>query len=230
MGLYSDRRDVVTTIHEIDADIRARHLLKHPFYSAWSRGEIPLSTLAEYARQYYQFESNFPRYVGATYAQLTDPSQRRVLLENLMDEEGRPPTHPELWLDFAASVGASSRSVQAARPSESMQHLLNVYERATLKGTAPSGLGALYAYESIFPEVAAEKSRGLRDHYSIRSRAAHEFFRVHSFADMAHSAAERRVMQSLMRQSPEAGIVMRGEARRSMRAWWSFLDSFGIAP
>lgn len=88
----------------------------------------------------------------------------------------------------------------------------------------------MYAYESIFPEVAAEKSRGLRSHYGIRSKAAHEFFRVHSVADVAHSAAERRVMGTLIRESPEAALTMRAEARRSMRGWWSFLDSFGVAP
>jgi pyrroloquinoline-quinone synthase len=220
----------VTTIEEIDEDIRARHLLKHPFYTAWSRGEIPLATLADYARQYYQFESNFPRYVAATYSRLSDPAQRRVLLDNLVDEEGRSPTHPELWVDFAQAVGASARSVRSALPGPATQHLLDVYERATLQGSAASGLGALYAYESIFPEVAAEKSRGLRSHYGIRSKAAHEFFRVHSFADVAHSAAERRVMQNLIRESPEAALTMRSEARRSMRGWWSFLDSFGVAP
>ncbi len=220
----------MTTIKDIDEDIRAHHLLKHPFYAAWSKGEVPLPTLADYARQYYHFESNFPRFVGATYSRLTDAAHRRVLLENLVDEEGRSPTHPELWMDFAASVGATKQSVRSARPTPATQHLLDVYDRATLRGSAASGLGALYAYESIFPEVAAEKSRGLRSHYGIRSKAAHEFFRVHTFADMAHSDAERQVMRSLIRASPEAALTMRSEARRSMRGWWSFLDSFGVAP
>jgi pyrroloquinoline-quinone synthase len=216
----------VTTLREIDQEIRARHLLKHPFYQSWAKGEVPLETLADYARQYYAFESNFPRFVAGAYSRLTDPRQRRVLLENLVDEEGRSPTHPELWLDFARSVGASPQSVTGAQRSPATQRLLDVYESASVKGSAARGLGALYAYESIFPEVAAEKSRGLREQYGIRSKAAHEFFRVHTSADVEHSQAERRVMSELARVSPEAALQMRTEARRSMRAWWGFLDSF----
>ncbi len=37
----------------IDNDIAAKHLLKHPFYLAWTRGELSREALADYARQYY---------------------------------------------------------------------------------------------------------------------------------------------------------------------------------
>ena len=43
---------------EIESAIRERHLLRHPFYIAWSCGEVERSTLQEYAGQYYQFERN----------------------------------------------------------------------------------------------------------------------------------------------------------------------------
>jgi pyrroloquinoline-quinone synthase len=206
--------------------IRARHLLKHPFYTAWSKGEVPLSTLGDYAEQYYQFESNFPRYVAATYARIPEPSLRRTLLENLVDEEGRSPTHPELWLDFARSVGRSRNAVERARPRPATRNLLAAYTGATFSPTAASGLGALYAYESIFPEIAAEKSRGLREQYGIRDPRAHEFFRVHTSADVEHAAAERRLMRTVLRSSPRSGGDMERSCRRSIDAWWGFLDAF----
>jgi pyrroloquinoline-quinone synthase len=218
----------VTTVARLDRMIRSRHLLKHPFYTAWSKGEVPLPTLREYAEQYYQFESNFPRYVAATYARLPQPHLRRALLENLVDEEGRSPTHPELWLDFAAAIGHSRGAVVRARPSARTRQLLRTYERATLAGSAARGLGALYAYESIFPEVAAEKSRGLREEYGIVDPAAHEFFRVHTVADVEHSRAERAVMRSVLRNDPAAGPQMERDCRRSIDAWWGFLDAFPV--
>jgi pyrroloquinoline-quinone synthase len=215
------------TVGPIDELLRERHLLKHPFYVAWSRGELPLDTLRDYAGQYYRFESAFPRFVAAAYARLERPQDRRVLLENLIDEEGRSPTHPELWLDFARGIGLSARATMAARPHPATGALLDCYDRLT-QGSAPEAVSALYAYESIFPEIAAEKSRGLRAHYGIRDRPTHEFFRVHTTADVEHSGAERRVLSGLLAFSPAARRAALVASRRAIGAWWSFLDGFPL--
>jgi len=210
----------------IDRLIRERHLLRHPFYTQWTRGELPLGTLGEYAQQYYRFEANFPRYLGATYAHLPDPAGRRLLLENMNDEEGRDPTHPDLWVDFGRAVGAPARPARFAPPTGPTRGLLRTYERMTMRGTAAEGLGALYAYESQFAEVAAEKSRGLRAHYGITTPSAHEFFRVHTTADVAHSAAERELLDRAVRGSASARAQALRGARSSLGAWWRFLDQF----
>ncbi len=210
----------------IDRLLKERDLLTHPFYTAWSRGEVPMDTLRGYAQQYYHFEANFPRYVAGTYARLESPGTRRLLLENLVDEEGRPPTHPELWADFARALGAPARPTRFAAPSLLTRRLLSTDERFTIRGTAPGGLGALYAYEAQFPRVAAEKSRGLREHYGLTAPAAHEFFRVHTLADVAHSAAERKALRATADASPSAGRAAVEGARASLAAWWGFLDQF----
>jgi pyrroloquinoline-quinone synthase len=211
---------------DLDAAIRARHLLKHPFYVAWSAGELPKENLRAYAEQYYHFERDFPRYVAGAYARLTDPSARRTLLENLNDEEGRDPTHPELWLQFAGALGLKREAVARSRPRPATSALRAAYERATLSGTLPEALGALYSYESIFPEVAAEKSRGLRAHYGIDDPAAHEFFRVHTEADVAHSAAERKLLEDALFRNPRAQRAALAATKRTVGAWWEFLDAF----
>ena len=41
-------------LDQIDKDIAAKHLLKHPFYLAWTRGELSREALADYALQYYR--------------------------------------------------------------------------------------------------------------------------------------------------------------------------------
>jgi pyrroloquinoline-quinone synthase len=213
-------------VASLDARIRERHLLKHPFYVAWSKGELTLDTLRHYAGQYYQFESNFPRYVAAAYARLQNPGDRRVLLENLVDEEGRSPTHPELWLDFAKGIGAAPSKIRNARPTAGTKALLQAYETEAVRGSAASALGALYAYESIFPEVAAEKSRGLRAFYGVSDAATHEFFRVHTVADVEHSAAERKILASVLQGAPSSVRDARRGVERSLQGWWDFLDGF----
>ncbi len=211
----------------IDTLLRERHLLKHPFYVAWSNGELPLETLRAYASQYYRFESNFPRFLGATYAHLDSPADRRVLLENMVDEEGRTPTHPELWLDFARGIGVAPGAVRDAPPLGGTEGLLDCYERLT-RSDATKGLSALYAYESLFPEIAAEKSRGLRAHYGIRSARTHEFFRVHTEADVGHSRAEASILGTLLDRSPAARRAALFASRQAIGAWWSFLGQFPL--
>lgn len=211
---------------ELDRAIQARHLLKHPFYQAWTSGELPMENLRTYAQQYYHFEREFPRYVAGAYAKLTDPVGRRVLLENLQDEEGRDPTHPELWLQFANALGVRRDAVARSRPRPATRALQQAYERFTFDGSAPEALGALYSYESIFPAVAAEKSRGLRAHYGLNDPQAHEFFRVHTEADVAHSAAERKLLTEALHRNPRARRAALAAANRTMTAWWRFLDDF----
>ena len=47
-------------LDQIDKDIAAKHLLKHPFYLAWTRGDLSREALADYAQQYYQHVAAFP--------------------------------------------------------------------------------------------------------------------------------------------------------------------------
>ncbi|EQD30817.1 coenzyme PQQ synthesis protein C family protein [mine drainage metagenome] len=222
----------MTTLAEVERRIADRHLLKHPFYTAWSRGELPLETLRSYAGQYYHFEANFPRYVAAAYARLLESRDRRVLLANLTDEEGRSPTHPEMWVDFARGIGARWPARSPPAPMAPTSRLLETYERLTLGPRAsPAGaLGALYAYERQFPEVAREKSRGLRAHYGVTARSAHEFFRVHTTADVEHARAEREILRHELARGPSAPAAALTGVDQTLSAWWRFLDGFGIAP
>ena len=74
-------------LDKIDNDIAAKHLLKHPFYLAWTRGELSREALADYAQQYYQHVAAFPTYLSAIHAKCDDQSTRKELLKNLIDEE-----------------------------------------------------------------------------------------------------------------------------------------------
>ena len=61
-------------------------LLKHPYYQAWSKGELTREDLREYASEYWHHVSAFPTYLSALHSQLPDGELRRTVLENLADE------------------------------------------------------------------------------------------------------------------------------------------------
>ena len=95
---------------QIDQRIAKYDLLCHPFYQAWSKGELTREELAAYAQQYLPHVAAFPTYLSALHAELPDGTLRRRIAENLADEEGigSPDgrSHSDLWRDFANGMGA----------------------------------------------------------------------------------------------------------------------------
>ena len=92
-------------LEEIDNDIAEKHLLKHPFYLAWTRGELSKEALTDYAQQYYHHVAAFPTYLSAVHAKCDHQATRKQLLNNLIDEEAGSPNHPELWKKFVDGLG-----------------------------------------------------------------------------------------------------------------------------
>src|ERR1700745_3229506 len=112
-------------LDQIDNDIAAKHLLKHPFYLAWTRGELGRAALADYARQYYQHVAAFPTYLSAVHAKCDNQLTRRQLLDNLIDEEAGSPNHPELWLQFARTVKSDAAAIPSTAKAEETANLIN---------------------------------------------------------------------------------------------------------
>ena len=193
-------------LNAIDARIDARHLLTHPFYQAWTRGELSVEALQDYARQYYQHVAAFPTYLSAVHSHTQDPPTRRCLLQNLMDEEAGIPNHPELWLDFAASLGISKEEATHAEVWPETRQLIDRFSAICRDRTTAEGLAALYAYESQIPPVAEAKISGLKRHYGITDPQGYAYFTVHQQADLEHSAAERALLESWVSDSNAAAV------------------------
>ena len=177
-------------IQQIDARVARQHLLQHPFYQAWSRGELSLDALRDYAAQYYHHVAAFPMYLSAVHAQTEDAAVRRQILSNLMDEEAGEPNHPELWLRFAESLGLSREDVKRTAQWEATKSLIASFRNCCgVRGTGV-GLAALYAYESQIPAVSEKKIEGLKEFYGFSDAAGYNYFTVHIEADREHAAVE----------------------------------------
>jgi pyrroloquinoline-quinone synthase len=207
-------------LEKVDDLVQERHLLTHSFYTKWAEGTLPIENLQEYARQYYAFESTFPRFLSAIHTQIEDRSQRQLVLDNLWDEEHGADNHAELWLRFAEAVGVSREDVLGAAPNEATRALIETYREAAAESPA-SGLAALYAYESQVPAVAASKIEGLAKHYGIEGGPGIDFFTAHIEADTGHAAAERDLVAALS-EDDEATVKA---ADRALTAWWEFLSA-----
>jgi pyrroloquinoline-quinone synthase len=207
----------------IDVGVARKAMLSHPFYQAWTEGRLSIDTLRAYARQYFHHVEAFPRAVSAVHSACPDRNGRRMLAENLAEEEGieaGKQDHASLWMMFACGLGESEASIRDQQLNPETQALIETFKRLSAQSYA-SGLGALYAYESQFPGVATAKIEGLVERYGISDEETLRFFNVHATADVEHSAVCRDLLDRLPAEQ-KAEAIAAGEELAG--ALWDFLS------
>jgi pyrroloquinoline-quinone synthase len=217
----------MTVSAAIDGKVAERAMLKHPFYQAWTEGRLPLDTLRAYARQYFHHVEAFPRAVSAVHSACPDRDGRRMLAENLAEEEGieaGKQDHATLWLMFACGLGEDERAVRAEQLNGETQALIETFRRLSRQSYA-AGLGALYAYESQFPGVASAKIEGLVDRYGVADEATLRFFRVHESADVEHSSVCRALLDRLPQADQAESVAAGEELAGGMRKFLSGVEA-----
>src|SRR5215470_12647912 len=181
-------------LDKVDSDIAEKHLLKHPFYLAWTRGELSKEALTDYAKQYYHHVAAFPTYLSAVHAKCDDQPTRKQILSNLIDEEAGSSNHPELWKQFAKGLGVGDVDFAKTTKQPETTNLIGTFRSVCGGKSTAEGLAALYAYESQIPVICESKIDGLKKHYGFTDPKHYEYFSVHIEADRQHSASEREML------------------------------------
>lgn len=209
-------------LDKIDNEIAEKHLLKHPFYLAWTRGELSKEALMDYARQYYRHVAAFPTYLSAAHSKCNDQATRKQLLANLIDEEAGSPNHPDLWLKFAEGLGVSDIDVRNTQEQPETRNLIDTFRSICGNGSTAEGLAALYAYESQIPAICESKIDGLKKHYRVTDPKHYEYFSVHIEADREHSAAERKMLRAYIDNNNFESV--KESVNRVLNALWQMLS------
>lgn len=208
----------------LDARIAEYDLLCHPYYKAWSAGELTRDDLREYATDYYHHVAAFPTYLSALHSRLEDGSLRRSVLRNLCGEEieGRP--HSEMWLDFAEGMGSDRSAVRDRTPMPEIQALIDEFRSVARNGSAAEALAAFYAYESQIPRIAKEKAAGLTERYGADNRTT-SYFKLHQTADVEHSRVWRDLLSQEVEARPEQAEAALAQAETLAKSLWHVLDA-----
>ena len=197
------------------------HLLKHPFYQIyWNEGKLTREIIKDYAEQYYQHVKAFPRYISATHSICDDLEKRRILLENLQDEETKDGDHPKLWTNFAMSVGASENEIEKVKPYNFTKEMIDNFFVQARKSYA-EGLASLYTYERQIPEIAETKIQGLKKYYGVNSKEGLEFFETHKSADVIHRAECEKLLDNLSKEEQKKAEKA---SIKTAQFLWNFLS------
>ncbi len=188
---------------ELGEKLDQYHLLKHPFYQVfWNEGKLTREIIKDYAEQYYQHVKAFPRYISATHSICDDIEKRKILLENLQDEEHKDGDHPKLWKNFAKAMGSDVKKIDAAKPDSFTKEMIDNFF-AQARSSYAEGLASLYTYERQIPEIAETKIQGLKKFYGVSSKEGLEFFEVHKSADVVHRAECEKLLDGLSKKEQE---------------------------
>ncbi|MCG9128671.1 iron-containing redox enzyme family protein [Candidatus Poribacteria bacterium] len=142
----------------LDNKISKYNLLDHPFYTAWSAGELPVDSLKCYASEYGAFITTIP--MG--WETIGD-------IETAEEET----EHIEMWEDFANGLNTSISKAEIPQ----VESLLGTAEK--LFSQPISALGALYAFEAQQPDTAKSKLAGLKEFYEL-PESVEPYFVTHS--------------------------------------------------
>ena len=205
---------------ELNKKLDQYHLLNHPFYKSWNEGKLTREIIKDYAEQYYQHVKAFPRYISATHSICEDIEKRKILLENLQDEENPNGDHPKLWKNFALAMGADADKIEDVKREWFTNDMIENFFHQARKSYA-EGLASLYTYERQIPEIAETKIRGLKRFYGVTSKEGLEFFEAHKAADVIHRKECEKLLDALTEEEKEkaekASVL-------TARYLWNFLS------
>ena len=205
---------------ELNKKLDQYHLLNHPFYKSWNEGKLTREIIKDYAEQYYQHVKAFPRYISATHSICEDIEKRKILLENLQDEENPNADHPKLWKNFALAMGADPDKIENVKREWFTNDMIENFFYQARKSYA-EGLASLYTYERQIPEIAETKIRGLKEFYGVTSKEGLEFFEAHKAADVIHRKECEKLLDALTEEEKDKAEKA---SMLTARYLWNFLS------
>jgi pyrroloquinoline-quinone synthase len=201
-------------IKRIDEMIEERSLLKHPFYQMWSDGNLSLDSLTGYSKEYFQLVKAVPSFMTPIIDQAPD-SLKKELISNQEEEIH----HIKPWMKFASVLGVDDEELdnydglpKTRQAVSQLYSLMNSFE---------GGACAMYAFEKEIPKISQIKLEGLAEFYGISSEEATEYFKLHTEADIRHTASWRKALEQTS-SKPEELLEI---AEKSISAQNMLLDS-----
>ena len=175
-------------IKRIDEMIEERSLLKHPFYQMWSDGKLNLDSLAGYSKEYFQLVKAVPTFMTP----IIEKAPNHVI-DELMNNQQEESDHIKSWIKFSEELGVSENELIDYQGLEKTRK--SVMALSELMNTYEGGACAMYAFEKEIPKISQTKLDGLAEFYGISTEKATEYFKLHTEADIRHTASWKNILE-----------------------------------
>ena len=175
-------------IQKIDQIIEERSLLKHPFYEMWSDGKLTQESLAGYSKEYFQLVKAVPEFM----IPIIERAPNSVITE-LIENQQEESDHIKPWISFAGELGISEYELISYSGLDKTKKAVS--DLSELMNTFDGGACAMYAFEKEIPKISQTKLDGLSEFYQITNDNATEYFKLHTEADIRHTASWKNILE-----------------------------------
>lgn len=188
-------------IEELQNALQTRYPRPHPIRQLLLSGRLTREQLQWWAKNQFHEFRNIHRFFGVRYQKCPVPELRRMLLENMVEEEGedlfggRYPSHRELWVRFAEGIGIPRDEILAYEPLPGIRAALEMYVALVQQSHWAVAIGTGLVFEGGGPKRMAEERRALERHYPWIPSQALDFFRVHEYHDEGHGTMVTEVIK-----------------------------------
>ncbi len=144
-------------------------VMYHPLYQAIYDGKLSVPVLREYAKQAYLWKGYAVELMPVLIPK-SPPDARRLLIKNLVGEEGlgNEPPHLQLLIEFGEEIGMQAEEFYEAEPILEVDALQNFVARIFYGGTiVEAAAGLNFAFEGLLTRKYPKICEALKTHYKI---------------------------------------------------------------
>jgi pyrroloquinoline-quinone synthase len=234
---YSRRRFLmhgVLSPEELIADLQnalqQRHPKPHPIRQLLLSGRLTKEQLQWWAKNQFHEFRNIHRFFGIRYQKCPVPELRRLLLENMVEEEGEDlfggkyPSHRELWVQFAGGLGIPADEILNYEPLPAIRAALEMYVSLVQQSHWAVAIGTGLVFEGGGPKRMKEEREAMEKYYPWIPTSTLDFFRAHEYHDEGHGDMVTKVIkQHCMEERLQA--EMREAVKQRADIMWLQNDS-----
>ncbi len=209
-------------IADLHDTLRRRHPRPHPLRQLLLSGRLTKDQLQWWARNQFHEFRNIHRFFGIRYHKCPVPELRRLLLENMVEEEGEDlfggkyPSHRELWVQFANGLGISSEDILNYEPLPGIRAALEMYVSLVQQSHWVVAIGTGLVFEGGGPMRMKEEREAIEKYYSWVPLSSLDFFRAHEYHDAGHgdmvtNVIRQHCMEEALQQEMRAAVGQRAD-------------------
>lgn len=179
-------------IADLQSALQRRHPQPHPVRQLLLSGRLTREQLQAWARNQFHEFRNIHRFFGIRYQKCPVPELRRMLLENMVEEEGEDlfggkyPSHRDLWVKFVEGIGIARDDILNYEPLPGIRAALEMYVSLVDRSHWAVAIGTGLVFEGGGPRRMKEEREALEKHYSWIPPSCLDFFRAHEYHDEGH--------------------------------------------
>ena len=159
-------------IDDLQHTLQQRHPRPHPVRQLLLSGRLTKEQLQGWARNQFHEFRNIHRFFGIRYQKCPVPELRRMLLENMVEEEGEDlfggkyPSHRDLWVQFAEGIGIERDDILYYEPLPGIRAALEMYVSLVNQSHWAVAIGTGLVFEGGGPKRMKEEREALEKYYT----------------------------------------------------------------